>query len=78
MRVCSVCIYINGAVNKRFDTFTDFTLSPQYMQLTYVPDEPQLFVLREKSEDPQIEPHAQDLPPLSVTVELLTAAKKPR
>ena len=29
------------------------------MQLTYAPDEPQLFLLREKSEDPQIEPHAR-------------------
>ena len=28
------------------------------MQLTYAPDEPQLFLLREKPEDPQIEPHA--------------------
>ena len=29
------------------------------MQLTYAPDEPQLFLLREKPEDPQIEPHAR-------------------
>ena len=28
------------------------------MQLTYTPDEPQLFLLREKPEDPQFEPHA--------------------
>ena len=28
------------------------------MQLTYVPDEPRLFLLREKPEDPQFEPHA--------------------
>ena len=33
-------------------------LSPQCMQLTCAPDEPRLFVLREKPEDPQIEPHA--------------------
>ena len=33
-------------------------LSSQYMQLTYTPDEPQL-LLREKPEDPQIEPHAE-------------------
>ena len=28
------------------------------MQLAYAPDEPLLFLLREKPEDPQIEPHA--------------------
>ena len=28
------------------------------MQLTYAPDEPPLFLLQEKPEDPQIEPHA--------------------
>ena len=28
------------------------------MQLTYAHDEPQLFLLREKPEDPQFEPHA--------------------
>ena len=28
------------------------------MQLTYAPDEPQLFLLREKPKDLQIEPHA--------------------
>ena len=28
------------------------------MQLNYAPDEPRLFLLREKPEDPQIEPHA--------------------
>ena len=27
------------------------------MQLTYAPDEPRLFLLGEKPEDPQIEPH---------------------
>ena len=31
---------------------------PQYMHVTYAPDEPRLFCFREKSEDPQIEPHA--------------------
>ena len=29
------------------------------MQVTYAPDEPQLFWLREKPEDPQYEPHAE-------------------
>ena len=28
------------------------------MRLIYAPDEPRLFLLREKPEDPQIEPHA--------------------
>ena len=28
------------------------------MHLTYAPDEPRLFLLGEKPEDPQIEPHA--------------------
>ena len=35
-----------------------FILSPQYMQLTYTPDKPRLFLLREQPEDPQFEPHA--------------------
>ena len=44
------------------------------MQLTYAPDESQLFFLREKLQDPQIEPHAgikmvQDLvSPSSISV----------
>ena len=29
------------------------------MQLTYTPDEPRLFLLREKPEDPQFEPHVR-------------------
>ena len=36
-----------------------FTLKPQLMQVTYAPDKPQLFWLREKPEDPQFEPHAR-------------------
>ena len=28
------------------------------MQVTYTPDEPRLFWLRDKPEDPQFEPHA--------------------
>ena len=35
-----------------------FMLIPQYMQVTHALDEPQLFWLREKPEDPQIEFHA--------------------
>ena len=30
------------------------------MQVTYTPDEPRLFWLHEKPEDPQFEPHARD------------------
>ena len=29
------------------------------MQLSYAPDEPQLFLSREQPEDPQFEPHAR-------------------
>ena len=35
-----------------------FTLIPQYMQVVHALDEPRLFKLREKPEDPQIKPHA--------------------
>ena len=35
-----------------------FTLRPQYMQVTYVPDEPRFFDYEKKAEDPQIQPHA--------------------
>ena len=35
-----------------------FKLRPQYMQLTHVPDETQLFWLRENPEDSKFEPHA--------------------
>ena len=33
-----------------------FTLRPQYMQVTYAPDKPQLLIM-EKPKDPQFEPH---------------------
>ena len=33
-------------------------LRPQYMQVAYAPNEPLLFWLQEKPEDPQIQPHA--------------------
>ena len=45
-------------VSRGFYRVIVFTLSRQYMQLTYAPDEPRLFLLREKPEDPQFEPHA--------------------
>ena len=35
-----------------------FTLRPQYMQVTYTPDEPQLFWKWENPEDSQFKPHA--------------------